>query len=52
MAEADIDYGSERWQAVVIIELDDQGLIARKTRYYPQRIEAPAWCAALVETMD
>ena len=46
-----IDYGSDRWQTVVIIELDDQGLIARETRYYPQQIEAPAWRAALVEAM-
>jgi len=52
VAEADIDYGSDRWQTVVIIELDDQGLIARETRYYPQQIEAPAWRAALVEAMD
>ena len=51
IAEADIDYGGDRSQAV-IIELDDQGLIARETRYYPQQFEAPAWRAALVEAMS
>ena len=52
VAEADIDYGGDRSQAIIIIELDDQGLIARETRYYPQPFEAPAWRAALVEAMD
>ena len=52
IAEADIDYGHDRCQTVVILELDDQGLIARETRYYPQEFEAPAWRAALVEAMD
>ena len=52
VAEADIDYGGDRWQTVVIFELDDQGLIARETRYYPKQFEAPAWRAELAETMD
>jgi hypothetical protein len=52
VAEADIDYGGDRSQAVIIIELDDQGLIASETRYYPQPFEAPSWRAALVEAMD
>jgi hypothetical protein len=51
VAEADIDYGGDRSQAVIIFELDGQGLIARETRYYPQQFEAPAWRAALVEAM-
>jgi hypothetical protein len=37
IAEADIDYGDgDRWQTVVIFELDEHGLIARETRYYPR----------------
>jgi hypothetical protein len=36
IAEADINYGGDQTQAVIIIELDDEGLIARETRYYPQ----------------
>jgi hypothetical protein len=52
VAEADIDYGGDRSQAVIIIGLDDRGLIARETRYYPQQFEAPAWRAALVEAMS
>lgn len=51
VAEADIDYGADRSQAVVIFELDSDGLIARETRYYPQPFEAPAWRASLVEAM-
>jgi hypothetical protein len=37
---------------VIIFELDDQGLIAKETRYYPQEFEAPAWRAELVEVLD
>ena len=51
IAEGDIDYGSDRSQVVVILELDDQGLIARETRYYPQPFEAPAWRTGLAEAM-
>jgi len=51
IAEADIDYGGDRSQAVVIFELDRDGLIARETRYYTQPFEAPAWRAGLVEAM-
>jgi hypothetical protein len=52
VAEAAIDYGGDQTQAVVIFELDDQGLIARETRYYPQQFEAPAWRAAMTQAMD
>jgi hypothetical protein len=51
VAEADIDYGEDRSQAVVIFEFDRDGLIARETRYYTQPFEAPAWRAGLVEAM-
>lgn len=52
VAEADIEYGDDRWQVVVIFELDGQGLIARETRYYTKPFEAPAWRAELVEAME
>lgn len=52
IAEADIDYGGDQTQVVIIFELDDQGLIARETRYYPQRLQAPAWRAGVAEAMD
>jgi hypothetical protein len=53
VAEADIDYGDDdRWQTVVIFELDDHGLIARETRYYPRAFEPPAWRSELVEATN
>ena len=52
VAEADIEYGGDRALAVIIIELDDHGLIARETRYYTEQFEAPAWRAAVAEAMD
>ena len=53
VAEADIDYGDDdQWQAIVIFELDDHGLIARETRYYSLAFEAPAWRSELVEPMN
>lgn len=52
VAEADIEYGDDRWQVVVIFELDGRGLIARETRYYTKPFEAPAWRAELVEAME
>ena len=48
----DADYGDDPWHLVVIFELDDTGLIARETRYYPQRLDAPEWRAGIVEAMD
>jgi hypothetical protein len=35
----------------LVIELDDDGLIVKETRYYAERSEPPAWRAAWVETM-
>jgi hypothetical protein len=52
VAEADTSYGGNRGQAVVMFELDSDGLIARETRYYTQPFEAPAWRAGLVEAMS
>lgn len=52
VAEALSDYGEDPWHVVVIFELDDEGLIARETRYYTGVLEAPDWRAELMETMD
>lgn len=49
--EGHADYGDDPWNVVVIIELDDEALIARETRYYTQSLEAPEWRAALVEPL-
>jgi hypothetical protein len=50
--ESSADYGEDHWQVVVIFEFDDEGLIAKETRYYTRAFEAPEWRADLVETMD
>jgi hypothetical protein len=41
--EGELDYGRGPWTAVVIMEFDDDGLIARETRYYAEKSEAPQW---------
>jgi len=51
VAEADIGYGENQTQAVMILELDSQGLIAKETRYYPPPFAPPPWRAELVEPM-
>jgi hypothetical protein len=50
--EGELDYGQGPWSAVVVIELDPDGLIARETRYYAERSEPPAWRSAWVEPLD
>lgn len=52
VAEANADYGDDPWHVIVIFELDDDGLIARETRYYTQALEAPEWRADLVEPIE
>lgn len=52
MVEGLIDYGEGEWNVVVVFELDDDGKIARETRYYTQKSEAPAWRSVWVESMD
>jgi hypothetical protein len=49
--EGELDYGEGPWCVALGIELDDDGLIAKETRYYAERSEPPAWRAAWVETM-
>src|ERR1041385_7729098 len=51
VAETDTSYGGSRGQAVVMFELDNDGMIARETRSHPQPFEAPAWRAGLGEAM-
>jgi hypothetical protein len=50
--EGELDYGLGPWSAVVVLEFDDDGLIARETRYYAEKSEPPAWRSAWVEAME
>jgi len=50
--EGELDYGQGPWSAVVVMELDDEGLIARETRYYAEKTEPPDWRAAWVEALE
>jgi hypothetical protein len=50
--EGELDYGQGPWSAVVLFELDEDGLIARETRYYAEMSDAPAWRSAWVEAME
>jgi hypothetical protein len=44
------DYGGgDVWHVVLVLELDEDGRMLTDTRYYSQRIEAPAWRAPFVE---
>jgi ketosteroid isomerase-like protein len=48
VAEASMDYGSSKSQAVFIFEFRD-GKIAKETAYWSEPFEAPAWRAKWVE---
>jgi hypothetical protein len=50
--EGELNYGQGPWSAVVVLELDEDGLIARETRYYAEKSEPPAWRSAWVEAME
>jgi hypothetical protein len=52
VVEASSRYGDDPWQIVVVFEFDDDGLIAKETRYYTRAFDAPEWRAHLVERMD
>ncbi len=52
VVEANSHYGDDPWQIVVIFEFDEDGLIAKETRYYTRAFDAPEWRAHLVEKMD
>lgn len=51
VVEGELDYGEGPWSAVIVIELDDQGLIARETRYYAEKSEPAQWRSAWVEDL-
>jgi hypothetical protein len=46
------DYGGDVWSVAVILELDDDGLIVRDTRYYGARSEPPGWRSQWVEPLQ
>lgn len=48
VAEASMDYGGSKSQAVFIFEFRD-GKIAKETAYWSEPFEAPAWRAQWVE---
>lgn len=50
--EGELDYGQGPWSAVVVIELDDDGLIVRETRYYAEKSDPPAWRSGWAEAME
>ena len=52
VVEADTSYAGDPGQAVVMLELDSDGLITGETRYYTKPFEAPAWRAGLVEAIS
>ncbi len=52
VVEADTSYAGDLGQAVVMFELDGDGLITGETRYYTKPFEAPAWRAGLVEAIS
>jgi hypothetical protein len=51
MRSMQLHYGEGPWCVALVIELDDDALIAKETRYYAERSEPPAWRAAWVEAM-
>ena len=50
--EGELDYGEGPWHVCLVMELDDDGLIVRETRYYAERSAAPEWRAEWVEPLD
>jgi hypothetical protein len=48
VAEATLDYGAERYEAVSVLELSN-GKIVRETDYFAAPFDAPAWRAQWVE---
>ena len=52
VVEAGTCYAGDPGQAVVMFELDGDGLITGETRYYPKPFEAPTWRAGLVQAIS
>lgn len=46
------DYDGDVWNVVLILELDEDGLIIRDTRYYGARSEPPAWRSSWTEPIE
>jgi hypothetical protein len=46
------DYDGDLWNVVLILELNDEGLIVRDTRYYGQRSDPPQWRSPWVEPIE
>ena len=51
VVETDTSYAGDPGQAVVMFELDNDGLITGETRYYTKPFEPPAWRAGLGEAI-
>jgi hypothetical protein len=50
IAEATLEYGDERYEAVSVLEMRD-GKIAKETDFFAASFEAPEWRAQWVERM-
>lgn len=50
--EGRLDYGQGPWVIAMLIELTEDGLIARETRYYAEKSEAPEWRAQWSKKLD
>lgn len=46
------DYDGDVWNVVLILELDQDGLILRDTRYYGQYSDPPHWRSRWVEPIE
>lgn len=46
------DYGGDVWHVVLILKLDQDGLILRDTRYYGLPADPPDWRSAWVEPIE
>jgi hypothetical protein len=46
------DYDGDVWNVVLILELDEDGLIVRDTRYYGHRSDPPHWRSPWVEPIE
>jgi hypothetical protein len=51
VVEASSHYGDDPWHVVLVVELDEDGMVARETRYYTKPLEAPEWRRPFTEQM-
>ena len=52
MVEGVNDYDGDVWHVVLVLELDEDGLILRDTRYYTRSSDPPEWRSAWVEPIE